>query len=88
MSNTKKLVKGGIYKHYKGMFYLVEGIVNHSETLEELVLYTALYNGSRWVRPKSMFLEDVDIKEYNYKGPRFTLISEKADIDIKNLEDY
>lgn len=46
-----------VYKHFKGNYYLVEGIVKNSETQEEMVLYRRLYeDGSLWVRPKEMFL--------------------------------
>jgi hypothetical protein len=52
----------GKYKHYKGNLYEVIGIVKHSETLEELVLYKQLYGeGSLWVRPLSMFLEKINV---------------------------
>jgi hypothetical protein len=56
------IIENGIYRHYKGMLYRVNKIVRHSETLEELVYYEALYEnklGAFWVRPLSMFLEDV-----------------------------
>lgn len=50
----------GRYRHYKGLPYEVIGTVRHSETLEPMTLYRALY-GERglWVRPAAMFLEDV-----------------------------
>ncbi len=52
----------GKYQHYKGNFYEVIGVVKHSETLEELVLYKQLYGeGALWVRPLSMFLETITI---------------------------
>ncbi len=52
----------GKYRHYKGNFYEVIGVVKHSETLEELVLYKQLYGeGALWVRPLSMFLETITI---------------------------
>ena len=56
----KELVIGGIYKHYKGNEYKVIGVAKHSETLQELVVYQALY-GERglWARPKTMFLERI-----------------------------
>ena len=49
------------YRHFKGMEYLVLHLAKHSETLEEMVVYQALY-GERgiWVRPLSMFLEEVE----------------------------
>ncbi len=55
----------GLYKHYKGNLYEVIGIAHHSETLEEMVVYKALYDtpdfgyGAIWVRPLSMFNETV-----------------------------
>ncbi|CAN5917787.1 DUF1653 domain-containing protein [soil metagenome] len=58
-------MKTGKYKHYKGKFYEVIGTVIHSETLERMVLYKALYDspgygkGQLWVRPEKMFLENV-----------------------------
>ena len=52
----------GKYRHYKGKEYEVIGVARHSETLEDLVVYKALY-GERdlWVRPAKMFLENVEI---------------------------
>ena len=61
----KNLEIGAIYKHYKGHEYEVIGIARHSETLEEMVVYKALYESPEfgkdclWVRPKIMFLENV-----------------------------
>jgi hypothetical protein len=60
----RELKIGAIYQHYKGMRYKVHAVVLHSETLEELVFYEALYEneiGKLWVRPKAMFLESIDI---------------------------
>ena len=55
----------GIYRHFKGDYYLVEDLVRHSETKEEMVLYRSLYgNGNLWVRPLAMFLEEVDHEKY------------------------
>ncbi len=55
----------GIYKHFKGGLYLVEGIVTHSETGEKMVLYRALYDEyKRYVRPYDMFIEKVDKEKY------------------------
>ena len=50
----------GLYRHYKGMLYEVIDTVRHSETLEPMTLYRALY-GERglWVRPAAMFEEQV-----------------------------
>lgn len=58
-------IRPGIYEHYKGKRYEVVGVARHSETEERLVVYRALYEhptlgyGSFWVRPESMFAEDV-----------------------------
>lgn len=52
----------GLYRHYKGNDYRVLGLARHSETLEPLVVYQALY-GERglWVRPAAMFAEQVEV---------------------------
>lgn len=55
----------GIYKHFKGDYYLVEDIAKYSETGEDVVIYRKLYDdGALWVRPKDMFLEEVDHEKY------------------------
>jgi hypothetical protein len=61
---------GGIYEHYKGKRYKIFGIARHSETLEELVIYQALYGeGDLWARPLRLFLETVYIDQI--ERPRF-----------------
>lgn len=63
----------GKYEHYKGNRYEVLGVAKHSETLEELVVYRALYGeNGLWVRPLKMFLETVEIE--GKKIPRFKFI--------------
>lgn len=65
---------GGKYCHYSGKEYELIGVARHSETLEELVVYKALYDtGSLWVRPLKMFEEQVVVN--GIKMPRFTQIS-------------
>lgn len=55
-------MKKGIYRHYKGNYYELLDIALHSETLEEMVVYRALYGEKKlWVRPKSMWSEKVNI---------------------------
>lgn len=52
--------KPGLYRHYKGNTYRVLGLARHSETLEPLVVYQALYGeGGTWVRPAGMWGEAV-----------------------------
>ena len=53
---------GSIYKHYKGTKVKVTGECFHSETQEPMVIYIHLEDGVTWVRPKTMFLENVKIK--------------------------
>ncbi len=71
---AKNVVVGGMYEHYKGMRYKVIALALHSETLEELVVYQALYGeGGIWVRPLNMFMETVIIA--GVEQPRFKLLS-------------
>ena len=63
-------IQPGIYRHFKGNRYEVIGMAKHSETMEPMVVYRALYGeGGLWVRPASMWNENVD--KPNYHGPRF-----------------
>lgn len=69
-------VKYGIYEHFKGNPYKIIAIARHSETLEEYVVYKALYgDGGLWVRPKKMFFESVKVN--GREIPRFKCIREK-----------
>ena len=65
----------GLYRHYKGGLYEVIDMVRHSETLEPMTLYRALY-GARglWVRPAAMFAESVEID--GQRQLRFTRLGE------------
>ena len=67
--------KAGRYHHYKGNEYLVLCEATHSETLERLVVYKALYgDGGVWVRPFDMFFENVEIDGKTV--PRFQYIGD------------
>lgn len=71
------IVKSGRYRHYKGKEYQVIGTALHSETLEELVVYRALYGEQAlWVRPKAMFCEQVTL-ESGETVSRFALLEEQ-----------
>ena len=68
----------GVYEHYKGKTYRVHFVAHHSETLEQLVVYEALYDvgdglGQYFVRPLMEFVEDI----YTQEGtiPRFKRLS-------------
>ena len=66
-------IRPGRYRHFKGREYEVIGTASHSETLEPMVVYRALYGeGGLWVRPAAMWEEQVDRE--GYSGPRFTFI--------------
>ncbi|MBE6603067.1 MAG: DUF1653 domain-containing protein [Ruminococcaceae bacterium] len=64
----------GRYRHFKGMEYEVIGVAKHSETLEDMVVYRALYgDGGLWVRSASMFLETIEregrlVQRFTYLG--------------------
>ena len=65
-------IKLGRYRHYKGNEYLVIGVANHSETLEPMVVYKALYGeGELWVRPLSMWNETVEVNGVKFKRFEF-----------------
>ncbi len=68
-------IKPGRYRHFKGMEYEVIGIASHSETLEPMVVYKALYgDGGLWVRPAKMWNETVTRDGQTFL--RFTYIGE------------
>lgn len=68
-------IRLGKYRHFKGNEYEVIGLARHSETMEDYVVYRALYGeGGLWVRPASMWNETVERNGKTYK--RFTYIGE------------
>lgn len=65
----------GRYRHFKGKEYELIGVAKHSETLEPMVIYRALYGeGGLWVRPAAMWNETVDREDYH--GPRFYFVED------------
>ena len=76
--SADSIVKGGLYRHFKGMYYYVLDVATHSETGELLVVYQKLYdNRDLYVRPLDMFLSDVDREKYPdvVQEKRFQLMS-------------
>jgi len=66
-------IKLGKYRHFKGNEYEVIGIAKHSETMEDMVVYRALYgDGGLWVRPTNMWDEIIERDGKTFK--RFTFI--------------
>lgn len=75
-----EIVKGGLYRHFKGMYYYVLDVATHSETGEKLVVYQKLYDErDLYVRPLEMFCSDVDRDKYPdvKQQKRFQLMSGK-----------
>jgi len=68
-------IEKGKYRHYKGKEYEVLGLAHHSETLEPMVVYRALYGtGELWVRPFAMWCQTVTVDGKDV--PRFTKIED------------
>lgn len=77
----REIVIGGIYRHFKGDYYLVEQLAKDCETAETVVIYRQLYDqGELWVRPLADFLKEVDHEKYPLvtQKYRFELIEVKS----------
>lgn len=69
-------IKPGKYRHFKGNLYEVLCVAHHSETLEDMVVYRALYGeGAVWVRPASMWFDTVERDAQRLQ--RFTLVGDE-----------
>lgn len=60
----RKIKINGVYRHFKGNYYIVLDIGVHSETEEECVIYRSLSDGKIWIRPIDIFLNEVDHEKY------------------------
>ena len=70
LRRTMSELRPGLYRHFKGNLYRLLYVAKHSETLEPMVVYQALYGEQGiWVRPAAMWSEQVDRDDYH--GPRF-----------------
>ena len=64
-TSAREILRGRVYRHFKGDYYLVEDIARDSETGEPYVVYRKLYgDGGLWIRPLEMFRSRVDRKKY------------------------
>lgn len=75
MSQSQEVISGAIYEHYKGKLYRVIGIGKHTETLEDVVMYEALYEnplGRLWCRPLGLWNELVEVD--GREVPRFKFL--------------
>lgn len=71
-------INKGIYQHYKGQYYEVLMIAQHSETLEQLVVYQALYGDKElWVRPLVMFAEQIIVDDNKILRFKFITSADK-----------
>ena len=84
----RELKVNRIYKHFKGDYYLVVDIATYSETGEMCVVYRKLYgDGSLWVRPKDMFLSEVDHEKYPNVKQKYRMELQEIESVAGNLKE-
>ncbi len=77
----------GVYKHFKGDYYLVQDVANDSETKQSFVVYRRLYgDGSLWIRPLEMFLSEVDHEKYPNVKQKYRFELQEIESVAKNFK--
>lgn len=73
----------GIYRHFKGDYYMIEDVAIHSETREKYIIYRALYgNQELYIRPYDMFFSEVDHEKYPNEKQKYRF--ELQDVESVN----
>ena len=76
----------GVYKHFKGDYYLVQDVANDSEK-QPFVVYRRLYgDGSLWIRPLEMFLSEVDHEKYPNVKQKYRFELQEIESVAKNFK--
>lgn len=77
----------GVYKHFKGDYYLVQDVANDSETKQPFVVYRRLYgDGSLWIRPLEMFLSEIDHEKHPNVKQKYRFELQEIESVAKNFK--